>query len=474
MLPYLSVPHKMSRVSLLVYRRFLHSNKHAFVIRNLNENFKSPLRTNTFKRSYVCSSFGPYFNLKDNLNSKILYTIPSVSYCTQQKNDSTNSSSSGGDDGSEKGNRDHGEEPPIQEYPKPQDIGALAPMTVPEIWPRIPVLAVSRNPVFPKFIKIIEVSDPNLIDLIRRKVRLNQPYAGVFMKKFESETDVAEKVDDIYNIGTFVQIHELQDFGKSIRMVVMAYRRIKIMKQISEDGEDSHRRRRRKNRKNNDSVPADTAEPLIQNNVNGPVLMVEVENVPHEPYESTEEIKALTQEVVKTIRDIISLNPLYRESVQQMIQAGQRIVDNPVYLSDLGAALTGAEPHELQQIIEETKKVEEKVKTMHRKYMLQEQLKVIKKELGLEKDDKDAIEEKFRERLKGLTVPSVVMEVIDEELNKLSVLDNHSSEFRASKVLEEDHYGMEDVKKRILEFIAVSNLRGTTQGKILCFHGPQE
>ncbi|KFM59256.1 Lon protease-like protein, mitochondrial, partial [Stegodyphus mimosarum] len=130
--------------------------------------------------------------------------------------------------------------------------------------------------------------------------------------------------------------------------------------------------------------------------------------------------------------------------------------------------------------------------------MLQEQLKAIKKELGLEKDDKDAIEEKFRERLKELTVPAVVMEVIDEELNKLSFLDNHSSEFsvtrnyldwltsipwgksseenmdleRASEVLEHDHYGMEDVKKRILEFIAVSKLRGSVQGKILCFHGP--
>lgn len=42
----------------------------------------------------------------------------------------------------------------------------------------------------------------------------------------------------------------------------------------------------------------------------------------------------------------------------------------------------------------------------------------------------------------------------------------------ASKILEEDHYGMEDIKKRILEFIAVSQLRGSTQGKILCFHGP--
>lgn len=123
---------------------------------------------------------------------------------------------------------------------------------------------------------------------------------------------------------------------------------------------------------------------------------------------------------------------------------------------------------------------------------------MIKKELGLEKDDKDAIEEKFRSRLKEVVVPSHVMEVIEEEMNKLSFLDNHSSEFNvtrnyldwltslpwgvqsvenlelteAGKVLDEDHYGMEDVKKRILEFIAVSQLKGSTQGKILCFHGP--
>lgn len=43
---------------------------------------------------------------------------------------------------------------------------------------------------------------------------------------------------------------------------------------------------------------------------------------------------------------------------------------------------------------------------------------------------------------------------------------------RASEILEQDHYGMEDIKRRILEFIAVSQLKGSTQGKILCFHGP--
>lgn len=44
---------------------------------------------------------------------------------------------------------------------------------------------------------------------------------------------------------------------------------------------------------------------------------------------------------------------MYRESLQQMLHQGQRVVDNPVYLSDLGAVLTGAEPHELQEVLEE-------------------------------------------------------------------------------------------------------------------------
>lgn len=47
------------------------------------------------------------------------------------------------------------------------------------------------------------------------------------------------------------------------------------------------------------------------------------------------------------------MNPLYRESLQQMLHQGQRVVDNPVYLADLGASLTGADPAELQNVLEE-------------------------------------------------------------------------------------------------------------------------
>nr|XP_035139905.2 lon protease homolog, mitochondrial isoform X2 [Callithrix jacchus] len=328
----------------------------------------------------------------------------------------------------------------------------------------------------------------------------------------------------------------MQDLGDKLRMIVMGHRRVHISRQLEvepeePEAENKHKPRRKSKRSRKEAEdelgarhPAELAmEPATD--LPGEVLMVEVENVVHEDFQVTEEVKALTAEIVKTIRDIIALNPLYRESVLQMMQAGQRVVDNPIYLSDMGAALTGAESHELQDVLEETnipkrlykalsllkkefelsklqqrlgREVEEKIKQTHRKYLLQEQLKIIKKELGLEKDDKDAIEEKFRERLKELVVPKHVMDVVDEELSKLGLLDNHSSEFnvtrnyldwltsipwgkysdenldlaRAQAVLEEDHYGMEDVKKRILEFIAVSQLRGSTQGKILCFYGP--
>nr|CAD7394125.1 unnamed protein product [Timema cristinae] len=497
-------------------------------------------------------------------------------FCSQRS-----SSGDSGGDGDKKnpgwqgGSNKDGSDNPETSYPVHHSLPAT--VVVPEVWPHLPLIAISRNPVFPRFIKLVEITNPVLMDLIRRKVKLNQPYAGVFLKRSEeNESDVVQNLSDVYLVGTFTQIHEMQDMGDRLRLVVMAHRRIRIVDQIIDDTEpipadmtikfplfntsiavsveesdlERRRRKRRKKRplvvnalegeveeKKEDEVQGEVSGPEVQEEGTGPqnatppfpkqqpVLMVEVENVNHEKFRQTEEVKALTQEVIKTIRDIISMNPLYRESLQQMLNQGQRVVDNPVYLSDLGAALTGAEPAELQQVLEETdipkrlmlslsllkkefelsklqqkigREVEEKVKQQHRKYILQEQLKVIKKELGLEKDDKDAIEEKFRERIKEKVVPKAVMEVLEEELSKLSFLESHSSEFnvtrnyldwltslpwgitspenldlqRAITILDEDHYGMEDIKKRVLEFIAVSQLKGSTQGKILCFYGP--
>ncbi|XP_068741493.1 lon protease homolog, mitochondrial-like isoform X2 [Montipora capricornis] len=332
-----------------------------------------------------------------------------------------------------------------------------------------------------------------------------------------NEAETITSLDDIYQIGAFVQITELYDMGDKIRMVVLGHRRIRITDTLEYSFHTEE---------NLDSVatpdlPLETPVPQKEK----PILMVKVENVLHEPFKLTEEVKALAAEVIKTIRDIISLNPLYKEFLAQLIEGGKKVADNPVHLADFGAALTSAETAQLQEVFEETKvpvrlrltlellkkelavcqlqqqlgkEVEEKVNKQQKKFLLQEQLKIIKRELGLEKEDKDAVGEKFRDRIKDLNVPSHAEEVIEEELSKLAFLDTHSSEFnvtrnyldwltsipwgihseenfkinQAREVLDEDHYGLQDIKDRILEFIAVSQLNESVQGKILCFTGP--
>ncbi|RQM30780.1 hypothetical protein B5M09_013114 [Aphanomyces astaci] len=94
-----------------------------------------------------------------------------------------------------------------------------------------------------------------------------------------------------------------------------------------------------------------------------------------------------------------------------------------------------------------------------------EQLKTIKKELGLEKDDKEAMLAKFRQRLNDFKIPS------NAETPGKSTTENFDI-VAAKIILDADHYGLTDVKQRILEFIAVSKLLGKVQGRIICLVGP--
>lgn len=70
-------------------------------------------------------------------------------------------------------------------------------------------------------------------------MKLNQPYCGIFLKKEEeNESEIVKNLDDVHKIGVFAQIHEMQDLGDRLRLVVMAHRRIKITGQILDSEEE--------------------------------------------------------------------------------------------------------------------------------------------------------------------------------------------------------------------------------------------
>jgi len=239
--------------------------------------------------------------------------------------------------------------------------------------------------------------------------------------------------------------------------------------------------------------------------------------------EITKELKAYGISIISTIKELLKLNPLFKEELQ--IFLGHSDFTEPGKLADFAVALTTATREELQEVLETfdvperiekalkllkkeldltqlqfhlSQKIEAGISKTQREFFLREQLKTIKRELGIEKDEKSADFEKFEARIKERTLPAEVDKVVAEEMDKLASLDPQSSEYSVSRgyldwltvipwgvnsddnfdleeaegVLEKDHYGLKDIKKRILEFISVGKLCGGVKGSIICLVGP--
>ena len=142
--------------------------------------------------------------------------------------------------------------------------------------------------------------------------------------------------------------------------------------------------------------------------------------------------------------------------------------------------------------------IKDKVEKTQREYYLREQIKAIRKELGEEVDQKELISQELEEKININELPEDVAKRARKELKRLEVLSPESPEYnvintyldwivslpwatesedlgdliRARKILDEDHYGLKDVKDRIIEFLAVRKLKPDQKGAILCFAGP--
>ncbi|EAQ88181.1 hypothetical protein CHGG_04800 [Chaetomium globosum CBS 148.51] len=438
---------------------------------------------------------------------------------------------------------------------------ALAKPVVPEIYPQVLAIPIAKRPLFPGFYKAITIKDPNVAAAITEMFKRGQPYVGAFLFKDENaDDDVIRNADDVHDVGVFAQVtsafpmNSQGDEGGGLTAILYPHRRIRLSSLIPPGAADAS-----KAVPAAEPIPEASPKPTEEADQKGdvvasfeesaveqkpetpkklhevtsflkkyPVSIANVDNLTEEPHDpKSQVVRAVTNEIVNVFKEVASMNSLFRDQIStfSISQSAGNVMSEPAKLADFAAAVSAGEPAELQEVLESlnvedrmhkallvlkkelanaqlqskiTKDVESKITKRQREYWLMEQMKGIRRELGIESDGKDKLVEKFKEKADKLAMPEAVRKVFDEELNKLAHLEPAASEFNVTRnyldwltqipwglksaenfdirnamtVLDEDHYGLKDVKDRILEFIAVGKLRGTVEGKILCFVGP--
>lgn len=237
--------------------------------------------------------------------------------------------------------------------------------------------------------------------------------------------------------------------------------------------------------------------------------------------DNTFQVKALTRALISEMKEISENNPMFSEEMRlNMVN-----IDHPGKIADFIASILNIEKNDQQKILETInvrqrmeqvlvfikkeqellriqKKIQneinERVEKNQRNYFLREELKSIQEELGTDAEGTATDYKKFKEKIDELKFEGEIKESVESELSKFQVMDPNSPEYigtrnflelvcalpwkdaaaedydiiKAKKILDADHYGLDDVKKRIVEFLAVRKLKKDNKGSILLLVGP--
>jgi ATP-dependent Lon protease len=351
----------------------------------------------------------------------------------------------------------------------------------------LPIIPLRPRPAFPGILTPMVFTGARHVALAKRAVDTPAKMMGLVLVKETEEPDSQENLHRFGVVGRIMKVLHSDD--DSIHLLVNCLERFSIRELTeSEDG-----------------------------------LFARVEYHYATELSVNPELKAYSMAIISALKELVQINPLYSEEIKMFLN--RQSMDDPGRLTDFAANLTSGDGQLLQVILETidvrkridkvlvllkkelevsrlqtkiSKQIEQKVSAQQREFFLREQLKAIKKELGLEKEGKVSEIEKFEKRLKNLTLNEEAQKAIDEEIEKLRLIEPSSPEYnvsrnyldwltilpwgkhskdnysieRARRVLDRDHYGLKDVKDRILEFIAVGKLKGDISGSILCLVGP--
>jgi len=392
--------------------------------------------------------------------------------------------------------------------------------------PRI-ILPLSRRPLFPGQQQVLQVTHPAVVESVMKLMEKGTPpFIGAFLHRQESTSFTMSEGPESQlqgdNSSTPSQREDLSQAADPREELHRVGTRARVM-QVAPVASKTEQQPNGLQLllSGHDLVTIEKVLDL------GPPLRGQLSRLKLNTEEEGDALKAYINETMHTIREIMAINPQFREHASMIHQGLERLDrGDPNAIAHFAASLTTASGPALMEVLEEdlpskkldlaltllkkelelsqlqakiATKINETMSSHQREFWLREQMKTIKKELGEDKSDgTDKLLEKFRQRLEGKTVPKDAKEAIDNEMEKFAGLAKESQEYqttrnyldwltvlpwgvhstdvmnlqKAREILDRDHYGLQDVKERITELIAVGKLCGAVQGKILCVVGP--
>ena len=337
--------------------------------------------------------------------------------------------------------------------------------------------------VYPYLIMPLMISDQRYANLIDEALMGGKTIGLVSQKNQETENPGPS---DLFKIGTAATILKMLRFPDgSVRFLVQGLSRIEIKGFAKTE----------------------------------PFLVAKVEYM-EDRYEQSVELEALVRNILDLLRKMVAIAPYLSDE----LHVPALNTEDPAKLADLIAANLNISLQQKQELLEsfnvkqrlhklilhlnkevEVLELSRKIQSQaaqelgkaQKEYLLREQLKAIQKELG-ETDERTAELEEFKKRIDKANMPKEALEAANKELDRLTHMNPASAEYtvsrsyldwlvmlpwnkatqdtldvkQAKKVLDEDHYDLEKVKERILEYLAVRKLKSDTKSPILCFVGP--
>ncbi|HEY7166658.1 MAG TPA: endopeptidase La [Candidatus Binatia bacterium] len=348
---------------------------------------------------------------------------------------------------------------------------------------RVPLLPLRDIVVFPHMVVPLFVGRQRSIKALEEATQKQGPIFLSSQKDAKTNEPTEEDIYKIGTLGTVVQMLKLPD--GTVKVLIEGKKRAQVSRFIN----------------------------------NPDFFLVEVQEATEVADRNTE-VEALTREVHSTFENYVKLK---KKIPPEMVMSVSSI-DDPARLSDTIVAHLGIKLGDRQNLLEtfnaaerlekvlahmraeiEILEVERRIRSRVKKqmersqkeYYLNEQMRAIQKELGEKDEFKNEIQE-IEEKIKQKKLSAEAREKVDKELKKLKMMSPMSAEAtvvrnyidwilslpwneftddkldinEAEKVLEEDHFGLEKVKERILEYLAVQSLVGKIKGPILCLVGP--